>query len=284
MSDREGSFCGIFQPRGAVARPRFVLFGAPWDASSSFRPGARLGPRQIRDMARSLSPTSERGDDLRELGAVDWGDLVLPTEVVSAEAAIESATGDALDQGATPIVLGGDHSITVPAFTAASKRHPELSLLVLDAHPDLYPSFEDDPFSHATVSHRIAHLPDMSGTRITHVGIRATNPDQRATAKRLGITTVPIADAAGFTNPADGPLYVSIDIDVLDPAHAPGCGNPVPGGLTSRQLFDIVHRIESPIVGFDVVEVNPLLDPTGLTALAAVRVVTEMLDNIRRRG
>ena len=277
------SFCGIFRPANALERPRIALFGAPWDAASSFRPGARLGPRQIRDMARSLSATSERGDDLTGLDAVDWGDLVLPTEVRRAEAMIAVAAARAHEHGVMPIVLGGDHAITVPAFKAALDHHPGLSLLVLDAHPDLYPTFDDDPFSHATVSHRIAHLPGMSGDRITHVGIRATNPNQKRVAQALGITTVPISHAADFTCRMDSPLYVSIDIDVLDPACAPGCGNPVPGGLTSRQLFDLIHRIAPKIVGFDVVEVNPLLDTHGITALAAVRVVTEMLDNIRRR-
>lgn len=279
----EGSFCGIFQPPAAVANPRFALFGAPADAASSFRPGARLAPRQIREMARSLAPSSERGDDLLGLGAVDRGDLVLPTEVARAEAMIASATQRACSEGAVPILLGGDHAITVPAFRGALASHPGLSLLVLDAHPDLYSTYQGDPWSHATVSYRIAHLEGMSGDRITQVGIRATQPTQRQTAQELGIAVVPAWQAADFESAVPGPLYVSVDIDVLDPAYAPGCGNPVPGGLSSRQLLDLLHRLEAEVVAFDVVEVNPLLDPHGTTALAAVRVVTELLDNLRRQ-
>ncbi len=277
-----GSFSGIFQSPDAVSDPAFTLIGAPWDAASTFRPGTRLGPQQIRTMASSLSPATERGEDLTSLGAVDAGDLALGTHVENAEATIQQTTTAIARAGSVPIVLGGDHAITVPAFAGVLGAHPGLELLVLDAHPDLYPDYEGDPFSHACVSHRIAHLQGMAGSRITQVGVRASNPGQRRQAEALGVETIGPWDLAGWHYDRPGPVYLSVDIDVLDPAHAPGCGNPVPGGLTSRQLLDLIQHLDCEIVAMDIVEVNPLLDVHGSTALAAVRVVTEALGQMAR--
>jgi len=271
------SFSGIFLPPSEVQHPRYTLLGVPWDAASSFRPGARLAPPRIRAMAESLSAASERGHDLRGLAAVDAGDLHLPTHVEKAEASIAQAVAAVVAGGAVPIVLGGDHAISVPSFAAVLEQHPGLELLVLDAHPDLYATYRGDPFSHATVSHRIAQLGGMAGSRITQVGVRASNPAQRAAAETLGVRTIGAWEIDGWHLRARGPLYLSVDIDVLDPAAAPGCGNPVPGGLTSRQLLDLIHTLDAEIVAVDLVEVNPLLDPLGITALAAARAITEIL-------
>ncbi len=276
MGTHPASFSGIFQPQ--LEDARFVLLGVPYDAGSSFRPGARLGPGQIRTMATSLGPTTERGANLRGLAARDDGDLTLPTRIEEAEATIEAAVGGIVDGGAVPLLLGGEHGVTVPAFRAVQARHPHVRYLVLDAHPDLYPAYEGDPFSHACVSHRIAALPGMHG-RITQVGIRATNPEQQTAADQTGVRTVGAWEVDAFDPITEsGPTYLSVDIDVLDPAHAPGCGNPVPGGLSTRALIDLINRLDQVgIVAVDVVEVNPLLDPAGVTALAAVRVITEVL-------
>lgn len=272
------SFSGIFKPPGPDGAADFALLGAPHDAGSSFRPGAGLGPKAIRDMAASLSPCDERGEDLSRLAAVDAGDLSLPGTAPQAYQRIEEAVGRIVDGGAVPIVLGGDHAVTVPAFTAVAKRHRGISLLYLDAHPDLYPEYDGDPYSHACVVHRILELDGVDGSRVTQVGIRASTPAQREAAAAAGVRTVHAWEVDGFSYQASGPLYLSVDIDVLDPAHAPGCGNPVPGGLSTRRLFDLLHALGGvELVGMDVVEVNPLLDPSGVTALAAVRVVTEIL-------
>ncbi len=272
----QASFNGIFKP---LPQPRvdFVLLGAPYDAASSYRPGARLAPGAIRALARSLNACTERGRDLSNLAAADAGDLSLPHAAVQAHAAIEAAVGAWHERGAVPIVLGGDHSVTVPCFAAALRRHPGLQLLYFDAHPDLYPEFEGDPHSHACVVHRILQLDGMDGARITQVGIRASTPAQRAAAGAAGVRTVHAWEVAGFSFESERPVYVSFDVDALDPAHAPGCGNPVPGGLSARQAFDLLRAVRALVVGLDVVEVNPLLDPHGITALAAARVVVEAL-------
>lgn len=282
----QASFSGLFKSELSVdqlskgRRADYVLLGVPHDAGSTFRPGSQLGPKAIRDMAVSLSASTERGEDLSHLAALDAGDLVLPGLAPLANERIEEAVGKIVDDGAMPIVLGGDHAITVPVFTAVQKRHRNLSLLYLDAHPDLYPEYDGDPHAHSCVVHRILELPGMAGERITQVGIRATNPMQVEAARSAGIRTVPPWELQDFVYKATGPVYLSIDIDVLDPAHAPGCGNPVPGGLSTRELLGLLQGLGTSgveIVGFDVVEVNPLLDPSGITALTAGRLVTELL-------
>jgi len=271
------SFSGIFKSREEVPHPRYVLLGAPYDGSSSFRPGARFAPPKIREMAESLNACTERGLDLSGVPAVDEGDLTLDTDREAALAQIESAVGRVLEEGAVPLLLGGDHAVTVPAFRAALRRHPNLKLLYLDAHPDLYPDFEGDLLSHACVVSRILELEGMSGARITQVGIRALTPQQGEVAQKEVIHIVPAWEFANFRYEAEGPVYLSLDIDVLDPAYAPGCGNPVPGGPSTRQLLALLQNVKSRIVAFDVVEVNPMLDTSGITALAAARIVIEML-------
>ena len=185
--------------------------------------------------------------------------------------------GELIESGVTPIILGGDHSITMPCFEAALAHYPTLKLLYFDAHPDFYPDYDGDPFSHACTTYHILNLDDMTGDRITQVGIRASTPAQQTFAQQSGIQTVHAWEVDGFVYESDDPVYLSFDIDVLDPAHAPGCGNPVPGGISTRQAFSLIQSIQAPIVAMDVVEVNPLLDPQGITALAAARVVVECL-------
>lgn len=270
------SFNGIFKAvRGK--RTDYALLGAPYDAASSYRPGARLAPTAIRELAKSLNTCTERGHDLVNLNAADAGDLILPPCARNSHESLKTEVGRWLARGAVPIVLGGDHSVTVPCFEAVWQRHPDAQLLYFDAHPDLYADYEGDPFSHACVVSRILELDGMSGARITQVGIRASTPAQQATARRSGVRTVHAWEVDGFVYESALPVYISFDIDVLDPAHAPGCGNPVPGGLSTRQAFDLLRAVRAPVVGVDVVEVNPLLDPHGITALAAARVVIETL-------
>ena len=231
-------------------------------------------------MAASLSPCTERGESLTGLRAVDAGDLILSSNAPEAWARIEDAVGRVVERGAVPFVLGGDHAITVPAFRAVWERRPDVRFLVLDAHPDLYDDYDGDRHSHACVTYRLLELDGFGGERVTQVGIRASNPRQKAAAEAAGVKTVPAWEVDRFIYSEPGPVYLSVDIDVLDPAFAPGCGNPVPGGLSTRQLLDLIHRLDVEILAVDLVEVNPLLDPAGITALAAVRVVTEILGSI----
>ena len=265
---REASFSGIFKPAAPATSADVVLLGAP------------------HEMAASLSPCTERGEDLSGvsgLAAIDAGDLELPGPAPEAWRRIDEAVGRVVASSAVPFVLGGDHAVTVPAFTAVQRRYPNVHLLYLDAHPDLYPEYGGDPCSHACVVARILELHRVVGRRITQVGIRASNPAQRAVAEAAGIRTVHAWEVDDFVYQPLGPVYLSVDVDVLDPAHAPGCGNPVPAGLSTRQLLRLLQSLEVELVGVDVVEVNPLLDPSGITALAAARVVTETLGVMAKR-
>lgn len=275
------AFSGVFKlALDGIAQ--FALLGLPYDAGSSYRPGARLAPQAIRALSSSLNACTEDGLDLSQLRASDRGDLALSNRVHPAFSAIETALGTVLEAGTVPLVLGGDHSVTFPCFKATLARHPGLRLLYLDAHPDLYDRYDGDPSSHACVVRRVLELDGMEGKRITQVGIRATTPEQRACARQHGIRTVPAWEVERFVYASDDPVYLSFDIDVLDPAFAPGCGNPVPGGLSSRQALSLIQTLKIPVVALDVVEVNPLLDPSGITALAAARVVVELLGSIVR--
>lgn len=236
-----------------------------------------MGPKAIRELAISLNTCTERGLDLIDVDAVDCGDLALSNRVKQAFANIESNVSKIIESGSVAIVLGGDHSITMPCFEAALKHHPNLRLLYFDAHPDLYPDYEGDPYSHACSTYHILNLEGMRGDRVTQVGIRASTPSQQEVAGKSEIQTIPAWEVDGFVYQSNDPVYLSFDIDVLDPAYAPGCGNPVPGGISSRQAFNLIQSIRAPIVAMDVVEVNPLLDLHGITALAAARVVVECL-------
>jgi len=270
------SFSGIFKsPTDEPAE--YALIGVPYDRASSFRAGAHLGPLAIREMAESLSPCTERGVDLSPLNAVDRGDLELARDAGVARGQIEEAIADILEPGAVPIALGGDHSITVPCFQAVLKRYPNVQLLYLDAHPDLYDEFQGDRGSHACVVARILEMAGMSGDRITQAGLRTWTPEQLEGAAKHEIRTFSMPEMDRFHFQTSAPVYFSLDIDVLDPAFAPGVGNPVPGGLTSRHLIELIQGLGADIVAMDLVEVNPLLDRSNVTSAAAARLVLEAL-------
>ena len=262
--------------------PKYVLVGAPFDASSSFRPGSRLAPQSIRRFSQSLGPFSERGSDLSNLAALDAGDMQLNNRVKTAFSTIESRIAEVLGTGALPILLGGDHSVTIPSFTAAQSKYPNLRLLYLDAHPDLYAEYDGDPYSHACVVSRILELDGMRGDRITQMGIRTYSHEQKIAIENHGIEVISPWGFGSIVYESTEPTYISVDIDVLDPAHAPACGNPVPGGISMRELLTFIQSINAPIVGFDVVEVNPLVEKSGITELAAARIVSELIANIER--
>ncbi len=270
------SFSSIFEPATDGSAP-YVLIGVPFDRASSFRAGAHHGPRVIREMAESLNPCTERGVQLCHLNAVDHGDLALARDAGQAHRQIENAVAGILDGHAVPVVLGGDHSITVPCFQALLKRYPDVRLLYMDAHPDLYENFQGDRHSHACVAARVLEIEGMSGDRITQAGLRAWTPEQLETAAAHEIQTFSAWEMDRFAYETSKPVYLSLDMDVLDPAFAPGVGNPVPGGLSSRQLIDLIQRLDIEIVGMDLVEVNPLLDRSNATSVAAARLVLEAL-------
>jgi agmatinase len=264
---------------------RPVLVGLPYDASSSYLRGAADGPAAIRTALHSPAGNwwTEALQDLAAPGGlVDAGDLALAPDA-GARHAIEAGIGQILDDGGSPIALGGDHSVTYPIVCALGPRHPQLTILHIDAHPDLYDHFEGDRHSHACPFARI--MENRLAARLVQVGIRAMTGHQREQATRFHVETIDMRDWIAGVRPAlQGPIYVSIDLDGLDPAFAPGVAHREPGGLTARDVIGLVQHLPGPLVGADVVELNPARDPSGVTASVAAKLVKELAGRMLGTG
>lgn len=253
---------------------RVVLLGVPSDRNSSFLRGSAAAPPAIRKVlfgdAGNLS--TESGLDLGAPGGLDdRGDLAL-TESDADFAIIEEAVR-VLD--APFVALGGDHAVTYPILRGVHAARGRVNVLHFDAHPDLYDSFEGNRFSHACPFARV--MEDGLAARLVQVGIRAATGHQREQARRFGVETVSMDGFAVDAVPAlEGPLYITVDLDGLDPAFVPGVAHPEPGGLTVREVLGVLRRMRGPVIGADVVELNPQRDPLGLTAAVAAKLVKEL--------
>jgi arginase len=254
-----------------------VLAGVPWDENSSFLRGAALAPARIRQALRSgeTNLCAEDGADLgREPRWLDLGDLELGSGGVAFEQ-IEAAMASLLQRGARVQSLGGDHAITYPIVRAYGAKYSGLTILHLDAHPDLYDEFEGSRLSHACPFARI--LEEKLAARLVQVGVRTMNPHQRVQAERFGVEVIDMRRwQPGLELDLDGPLYVSIDLDVLDPAFAPGVSHHEPGGLTVRDVLRLLQGLRAPVVGADIVELNPHRDLVGCTAMVAAKLLKEI--------
>jgi agmatinase len=183
---------------------------------------------------------------------------------------------DLVNQDVRVLALGGDHAISLPIVRAYARRFDRLNLLHLDAHPDLYDEYEGNPFSHACPFARI--MEEGLVARLVQVGIRTMNPHQWAQAEKFGVDVIDMRRRqAGFELVFDGPLYLSLDMDVLDPAFAPGVSHYEPGGLSTREVLQLLQNVTVPIVGADLVEFNPTRDPAGVTAAVAAKLLKEIV-------
>ena len=257
-----------------MSRP--TLLGVPYDASSSFLRGAADAPPLIRAALHSPAgnPWSESGVDVLTDRLEDAGDLTL-SDGRESRAAIEHAIGDLLSAGRTPISLGGDHSITYPILRAVGPLFPGLTIFQVDAHADLYDEFEGDRHSHACPFARL--LEEQLAGRLVQVGIRTLTRHLRDQATRFGVEVIDMRAWVQGTRPAiAGPVYISLDLDGLDPAFAPGVSHREPGGLSVRDVLSVLDTLTGPIVGADIVECNPRVDIDGLTAGVAAKFVKEI--------
>ncbi len=252
------------------------LIGLPYDASSSFLRGPAAAPAAIRGALHSPAGNSWT-ESLTDIGGGrlrDVGDLDLPPNG-DARDVIEAGVGRVLADGRRPIALGGDHSVTWPILRAVNVVHPRPTILHIDAHPDLYDEFEGDRYSHACPFARIHD--ERLASRHVQVGIRTMNAHQQAQAARFGVEVIDMrAWSAGARPSVTGPVYLSIDLDGLDPAFAPGVSHREPGGLTTRDVITLIQTCGGTLVGADVVELNPAQDPTGVTAIVAAKLVKEI--------
>jgi len=259
------------------------LIGIPYDASSSFLRGSAAAPPLIRSALHSPAGNqyTERGADLSQLA--DAGDLSISDDPAIARTQIQEGIARLLDEGYRPIALGGDHSTTYPILRAIAAKHRKLSILHIDAHGDLYDEFEGDRFSHACPFARI--MEERLCARLVQVGIRTLTPHQRDQVKRFGVDTIEMQHFAGGARPSiDGPVYLSVDIDGLDPAFAPGVSHREPGGLSVRDVITMIHALGGPIVGADIVEFNPAQDLVGVTAAVAAKLTREVAGSMLLGG
>jgi agmatinase len=254
-----------------------TLVGIPFDGQSSYLRGTAEAPAKIREALKCDASNSwtELGVNLGAAAAYeDTGDLTFSE--AEAFAAIESGVGALIDRGKRPVSLGGDHSITYPIVKAFAKQYPELTILHFDAHPDLYDEFEGNRLSHACPFARIMEA--GLAKRLVQVGIRTATAHQREQAQRFGVEMVEMRGLPAYGRlKADGPVYITFDIDVLDPGSAPGVSHREPGGMTVREAIAHLQAIQGDVVGSDIVEYNPLQDIAGVTATVAAKVVKEIL-------
>jgi agmatinase len=260
----------------STAHPAVVVVGVPYDATSTFRGGSRHAPAAIRWASQSIETYSPiLGRDLADIVYADLGDVdvadLRPKQMVDAVNAVVGKTTS------LPILLGGEHTITLGAVQALHHSHPDLAFVQIDAHTDLREEYEGERLSHATLTRRILDI--LAPQSLVQVGIRAGTREEFELAGRLRHSAARI-DLPGRTWAwlEQRPAYVSIDIDGIDPADAPGTGNPEPAGIPARDLLAFVRRLGSlRVVGLDLVEVSPPYDPSGRTAVLAATIVREAI-------
>lgn len=251
----------------------FELLGLPFDHNSSFLRGSAQAPGRIREalLCGASNLCAEDGTDLagryQDLGDLaDFGDIL---EVARKR------------EGGPLLSLGGDHSVSYPLIRAHSELYPELTVVQFDAHPDLYPEYEGNRDSHACPFARL--LEEGCIKNLVQIGIRTQNPVQKEVALRHQVRQVEMASLEDdFKLELEGPLYLSLDLDVLDPAFAPGVSHHEPGGLSTRRLLNLLHDLEG-AVGADIVEYNPMRDPTGVTGAVAAKLLKEVATLLLRQ-
>lgn len=255
-----------------------TLLGLPLDANSSFLFGCARGPAAIRAALRSTS-----GNDANEASVHvtplldDLGDVAVDNErgsVADADA-ITAAVDEQLAAGRQIISLGGDHSVTYPILRAFRAHHAELTVVHIDAHPDMYDDLDGNPLSHASPFARA--LEDGCMTTLVQLGIRTATQHQVEQAARWNVTMLSPRQLDRFDPAAlHGPVYLSVDLDGLDPSCAPGVSHHEPGGLTVREVLDVIDALPGPLVGADVVELNPTRDLIDMTAMVGAKLVKEI--------
>jgi len=254
-----------------------VILGIPFDANSSWLRGAAGAPPIIRVALHSLSANlwTETGVDLGVEGAYsDAGDLKFTFQ--EPFLAIETRIGELLDNKLRPVCLGGDHSITLPIVRAFGKHVPGLTIIHFDAHPDLYDELEGNRLSHACPFARI--MEEGAAKRLIQVGIRTMTGHQREQAQKFGVEVIEMRYLPALDRmKVDGPIYISFDMDALDPAFAPGISHREPGGMSVREAIAHLQAISGRIAGADIVEFNPAQDNTQLTATVAGKLLKEIL-------
>jgi agmatinase len=270
-----------------------AIMGVPFDSGTSYRTGTRFGPRKIREASLMIwgHNSTLNVTPLKKLSVVDYGDVsVIPTSIEHTMAAITKTASEIIETGTTLITLGGDHSIALPLLRAHAKKHGPVSLVHIDAHIDTWEAeFEAVPYSHGTPFRYALQEGLIREGEYMQIGIRGpvSNENDYAEAKELGARTVTIHELMEkgvkkilkeVHERMKGPVYVTVDIDSVDPAFAPGTGTPEVGGLSSYQLLQLVRGLHGlDLIGFDLVEVSPPFDHSDITSILASNIAFEYL-------
>ena len=256
------------------------LIGVTIDHNSTYLTGPALAPNRIREaiLCDSSNMWTESGVNLDAPGVwADLGDIPFSSmDKADVSQTIRKFTTELVESGRRVLSLGGDHSISFPLIDAHSKTHKGLNILHIDAHADLYEDFEGNPYSNASPFARLMETGRIN--RLVQLGIRTLNAHQREVAAKYGVEIIEMKDWSDDTKISfDGPVYLSLDLDGLDPAYTPGVSHHEPGGFSSRQVLNLIHRFEGELVGADIVEMNPHRDINNMTAMVAARMAKEIL-------
>jgi agmatinase len=259
---------------------RGVILGCPYDGSASFRPGARFGPSAIRKASwgiETFSPYFQR--DLTQCSIHDMGDLELPLgEKKISLSLIRKAMGQILSKKKFPILLGGDHLITLPILEEILPIHPRLHIIQVDAHADLREDYLGESLSHSTVMRKV--VDHLGEGRLFQIGIRSGTEDEFKVARRMKsiVSLDPTSLSSMMKRLRNQPVYITLDLDVIDPSLLPGVGTPEPGGLTFQELISLLKKLQTlHVVGFDMVELTPDYDPTGISSVTSSVILREMI-------
>lgn len=253
-----------------------AILGVPWDENSSFLQGPALAPEHIRqalnDGASNLY--CEAGVNLEtQANLVDAGNLTRLSD--QAVGQIEQAISAGLAKEARFLCLGGDHAISYPILKAYTQKFEKINILHIDAHPDLYDEFDGNRLSHACPFARVMETGKVG--RLVQIGIRSVNDHLRQQIERFRVECYAVQGwTTDLVSALSGPLYLSLDLDALDPAYAPGVSHHEPGGLTTREVLSIIQSIRAPLVGADIVELNPIRDLNQMTARLAAKFLREI--------
>ncbi|NTW72105.1 MAG: agmatinase [Eubacteriaceae bacterium] len=259
---------------------QIVLFGAPYDGTTSFRPGARFAPSAIRlesDGIETYSPYLDT--DLTDRNIYDDGDIEVPFgNRERTLALIAEKVDDILKRGKLPFMIGGEHLVTLPAVKSVFKKYEELVILHFDAHTDLRDDYLGEKHSHATVMRRIWE--EVGDGRIFQFGIRSGDRSEFKWGEgRIKTCKFDCSELKAVVDQIQGkPVYITIDLDILDPSVFPGTGTPEPGGITYKELLESIHDLKTlDIVGADIVELSPHYDQSGISTAAACKIIRELL-------
>ncbi len=286
------------RPTRELAGVDVAILGIPYDASVTNRTGTRFGPRKIREVSTMIWGYHTRFDvtPMQDMVVVDYGDsAVVPTDALANLEAIQMTIRPIVQAGVVPLTLGGDHSITFPILRELSARYGKISVLHFDSHMDTWDGENGQRYTHATPFRRAIEEGLINTAEYIQLGIRGPeeSPADVQDALDLGAHIIPIeqvmeggikAALAEITARLKGPVYISLDIDVADPAYAPGTGTPEVGGLTSYQLLQLMRGLRDlDLIGFDLVEVNPQYDHADITSLLAANLAFEFLSLLAAR-